>query len=117
VENVIRPFVIGWKNYQFSGSHTAADSSAALYTIIETAKVNGHEQFFYVFSLLPLVKNNRDLIALLPFYLPKKQVIDFTAVHWWDWIPEMFTEGIHCGVLFKPLNISTHPTNPCRSVV
>lgn len=43
VENAVRPFVIGRKNYLFQENPTGADASASLYTIIETAKVNGHE--------------------------------------------------------------------------
>jgi len=34
VENAVRPFVIGRKNYLFHGSPTGADASASLYSII-----------------------------------------------------------------------------------
>lgn len=39
-ENAIRPFVLGRKNWLFCGSPGGADTSAALYSIIETAKAN-----------------------------------------------------------------------------
>ncbi len=81
----VRPFVIGRKNYLFHGSPTGADASALLYTIIETAKVNGHEPFyylFYLFSKLPFVKDNTDYLALLPFNVSRKDVHSFAIENW-----------------------------------
>ena len=43
VENAIRPFVIGRKNFLFCNSVNGAKSSANLYSLIETAKTNGIE--------------------------------------------------------------------------
>ena len=40
-ENCIRPFVIGRKNWLFSGSPKGAEASAGIYTLVETAKANG----------------------------------------------------------------------------
>ncbi|WP_024295827.1 IS66 family transposase [Lacrimispora indolis] len=40
-ENSIRPFTIGRENRMFSGSPKGAEASAVIYTLIETAKVNG----------------------------------------------------------------------------
>ena len=48
VENAIRPFVIGRKNWLFSGSPLGAPASAGLYSIIETAKANGHEPYAHL---------------------------------------------------------------------
>ena len=48
VENSIRPFVIGRKNFLFSGSVSGAQSSAALYSLIETAKANDIEPLRYL---------------------------------------------------------------------
>lgn len=42
-ENAIRPFVIGRKNWLFSDTPKGAQASAALYSLIETAKANGLE--------------------------------------------------------------------------
>ena len=39
-ENSIRPFVLGRKNWLFSGTPEGAEASAALYSLIETAKTN-----------------------------------------------------------------------------
>jgi len=70
VENAIRPFVVGRKNWLFSGSERGAHASAGLYSLIETAKVNGHEPLrylSYVFDRLPLCKSDSDIEALLPY--------------------------------------------------
>jgi transposase len=56
-ENAIRPFVIGRKNWLFSGSPGGARASACLYSLIETAKANGLETYAYLvrlFTELPL---------------------------------------------------------------
>lgn len=48
VENAIRPFVIGRKNWLTAGSPRGASASAFLYTLVETAKANGLEPYFYL---------------------------------------------------------------------
>jgi len=55
-ENSIRPFTIGRKNWLFSGSPKGAKASAAVYSIIESAKANGlspYKYLYYIFSQLP----------------------------------------------------------------
>lgn len=69
-ENAIRPFVIGRKNWLFSASVKGANASAALYSVIETAKANGLEPYQYlryVFTELPKTGNQKDIEALLPW--------------------------------------------------
>ena len=39
-ENAIRPFVVGRKNWLFSGNPKGAKASADIYSLIETAKRN-----------------------------------------------------------------------------
>ncbi len=59
IENAIRPFVIGRKNWLFSGSPVGAHASSTLYSLIETAKANGIEPYRYlryIFVKLPLAK-------------------------------------------------------------
>jgi transposase len=51
-ENSIRPFTTGRKNWMFSDSTKGADASAAVYSVIETAKANGLEPFQYLNFLL-----------------------------------------------------------------
>lgn len=70
VENSIRPFVVGRKNWLFSGSERGAHASAGLYSLIETAKANGHEPLKYLsyaFDRLPLCQSEADVEALLPY--------------------------------------------------
>ena len=76
-ENAIRPFAIGRKNYLFSGSPRGAHASAVLYSVIETAKANGHEPRAYLhflFERLPLAKTPAAIEALLPMNLTPDQV-------------------------------------------
>ena len=68
-ENAIRPFVLGRKNWLFNGSPRGADSSCAIYSIIETAKQNGLNPYAYlhhIFSQVPKVTSDGDWHALLP---------------------------------------------------
>lgn len=51
-ENSIRPFTIGRKNWLFSGSPKGAETSAGIYTLIETAKVNGINPWKYIQFIL-----------------------------------------------------------------
>ena len=71
VENAIRPFVIGRKNWLFSYTANGAESSAALYSLIESAKANGKEPYKYLkqlFEKLPSAKTDEDYEKLLPYY-------------------------------------------------
>lgn len=68
-ENAIRPFVIGRKNFLFSGSPRGAAASATLYSLVETAKANGLEPWAYLnylFEKLPTAKTAQAIDALLP---------------------------------------------------
>jgi len=68
-ENAIRPFAVGRKNWLFSGSPRGAQASAAIYSLIETAKACGLNPFEYllqVFERLPYACSQDDLKALLP---------------------------------------------------
>ena len=71
-ENAIRPFVIGRKNWLFSDTPKGAKASAALYSLIETAKANGLEPYGYlrqVFKELPAAQTLAQIEALLPWNL------------------------------------------------
>ena len=46
VENAIRPFVVGRKNWLFSGGPKAAKASCLFFSLVETAKRNGHEPYW-----------------------------------------------------------------------
>ena len=78
VENAIRPFVIGRKNWLFSGSPRGAHASAGIYSLIETAKANGHDPYFYLcflFDRLPLCKSIEDHEKLLPYRVSPEEVV------------------------------------------
>ena len=69
-ENAIRPFVMGRKSWLFSNSVAGANASANLYSLVETAKANGHEPYAYikrVLTELPAAKTLEDVEVLLPF--------------------------------------------------
>jgi transposase len=75
-ENAIRPFVVGRKNWLFSGHPRGAKASAALYSLIETAKANNLEPYSYLrylFDRLPHAKSEDDYVALLPNRLDKEK--------------------------------------------
>lgn len=68
VENSIRPLAVGRKNWLFVGSQQAGERAAVMLSLIESAKLNGHDPWAYlkdVFERLPTLKN-RDLELLLP---------------------------------------------------
>ena len=72
VENAIRPFVIGRKNWLFAESVLGAHVSATLYSVIETAKACGHEPYKYlkyIFERLPALKPDESQRHLLPYIL------------------------------------------------
>jgi transposase len=76
-ENALRPFVIGRKNWLFNGHPKGAAASAALYSLIETAKANGLKPYFYLkhlFEKLPLAETEDDYRNLLPQNLLPDQV-------------------------------------------
>jgi transposase len=70
VENAIRPFAIGRKNWLFSDTQHGANASANLYSLIETAKANGLNDYGYlkyIFAELPKAQTDKDIAALLPW--------------------------------------------------
>lgn len=70
VENKIRPFAIGRKNWLFSTSVEGAKASAMFYSLIETAKANNVEPFDWlkdILEKLPHAKTIEDYEELLPF--------------------------------------------------
>ena len=74
VENTIRPFVLGRKNWLFAGSPRGAHSSALIYSLIETAKANDLNPYwylYYLFEKLPYAKSREDFRALLPYNIDK----------------------------------------------
>lgn len=78
VENAIRPFVIGRKNWLFSGSPDGARASAAFYSIIETAKANGLNSYWFLrhlFEHLPLARGIDEMRELLPQRIDPAKIV------------------------------------------
>ena len=81
-ENSIRPFVVGRKNWLFSGTPEGAEASALLYSLIETAKANRLEPYAYlryIFEKLPTASSLADYEALLPWNIALGQVKSVSA--------------------------------------
>ena len=67
-ENAIRPLALGRKNWLFVGSQQAGERAAVLMSLIESAKLNGHDAWAYlkdILTKLPTWPNSR-LAELLP---------------------------------------------------
>ncbi|HKT72714.1 MAG TPA: IS66 family transposase [Steroidobacteraceae bacterium] len=77
LENAIRPFVIGRKAWLFCDTPAGAHASAALYSLIETAKAAGIEPYSYLrhlFTALPHATALEHFEALLPWNLDRSLV-------------------------------------------
>jgi hypothetical protein len=69
-ERAIKPFVIGRKAWLFSDTPKGATASAQIYSLLETAKVNGQEPYTWlrhVLEQLPHAQSVADYEALLPW--------------------------------------------------
>lgn len=76
-ENAIRPFVVGRKNWLFSGTPDGAKASALLFSLIETAKANNLEPYAYLrylFEKLPTTQPG-NMVQLLPTKLAPEDLI------------------------------------------
>ena len=68
IENRIRPIATGRKNWLFAGSLRAGKRAAAIMSLIQSAKLNGHDPFLYlkdILSRLPTQPNSQ-ISELLP---------------------------------------------------
>jgi len=72
IENSIRPFALGRKNWLFSGSPSGARAGATLYSLIETCKANNIEPYRYFCSMLNRIREcvtDDDYRKLLPQFI------------------------------------------------
>ena len=69
-EREMKPVALGRKNYQFVGSERGGRAAATLYSIIESAKANGHNVYDYLKDVLEQLPgcNDDELDALLPHH-------------------------------------------------
>lgn len=77
-ENHVRPIALGRKNWLFATSVKGAEAIANWYSIIETAKLNGLEPYFYLRYLLtqlPIYQRNQKAIEeLMPWRVDKESL-------------------------------------------
>jgi transposase len=71
VENAIRPTAVGKKNWLFIGAETAGETSAILYTLVESARRRGLDPLAYL----------RDALTRLP-RMKASEVITLHPAHW-----------------------------------
>lgn len=72
VENAIRPFAVGRKNWLFMGSPSGAKAGAIFYSLIETCKANDIEPYQYFCTMLNRIRNcvtKDDYRKLLPQFI------------------------------------------------
>ena len=65
----MRPVAVGRKNWLFAGSLRAGQRMAAILSLLETAKLNGHDPYIWlrdVLTRLPSWPNSR-INELLPY--------------------------------------------------
>ena len=83
VENAIRPFAVGRKNFLFADTVNGAKASAMAYSVVETAKANGlnpYQYLLYLFTELPTVLTKdpeADLSSFFPWATDVKESCRF----------------------------------------
>jgi transposase len=67
-EQQIRPWATGRKNWLFAGTLKAGQRAAAIMSLIQSAKLNGHDPYLYLRDVLTRLPTHpaRDIDALLP---------------------------------------------------
>src|SRR5208282_4064536 len=68
-ERAIRPLAIGRKNWLFAGSDTGGERAAVMYTITETAKLNGLNPEAYLRDIIARIADHpaKHIDELLPW--------------------------------------------------
>ena len=68
-ERAVKPFVICRKNFLFSNAHNGAYASAIIFSIIQTAKMNGLDPYMYLYQVFCKIWQikQKDIDKLLPW--------------------------------------------------
>jgi transposase len=72
IENAIRPFALGRKNWLFMGSPAGAKAGSIFYSLIETCKANNIEPYRYLCTMLNRIRGcvtEDDYCKLLPQFI------------------------------------------------
>lgn len=86
VENAIRPECLGKKNWLFAYTPSGADASAFYYSLIETAKANGLEPYWYLrylFDKIINAKTQDHYKSLLPHYVDRAEMQEYCLPDKW----------------------------------
>lgn len=72
-ERAVRPLALGRKNWLFAGSDTGGDRTATLYTLIETAKLNGLDPEAYLRDIIARIADHpmKKIDELLPWNITR----------------------------------------------
>ena len=67
-ENQIRPWALGRNNWLFAGSLRSGQRAAAIMSLIQSARLNGHEPYAYLKDVLTRLPTQRasEITQLLP---------------------------------------------------
>ena len=93
IENQIRPIALGRKNWLFAGSLRAGQRAAAIMSLIQSARMNGHDPYVYL----------KDVLTRLPTH--KNSQIDDLLPHLWRPPPAVAAPAITAQPVSPP------PTN------
>lgn len=87
IENNIRPFALGRKNWLFMGSDRGARAGAVFYSLIATCKlydIEPYAYFKYVLDQLPRHKTDEERKKLLPHCVDRELLAKAYAQATWD---------------------------------
>ena len=59
IENLIRPWALGRSNWLFAGSLRAGKRAAAVMSLIQSARLNGHDPYRYLKDILERLPTQR----------------------------------------------------------
>ena len=86
VENAIRPFALGRKNWLFMGNARGANAAAVIYSLLATCKIHSIEPYAYfkfILDCISLCKSQKDYHALLPFNLDRNLLAKAYSTSTW----------------------------------
>lgn len=59
VENQLRPWAVGRSNWLFAGSLRSSKRTAAIMSLIQSARMNGHDPYAYLKDILTRLPQQR----------------------------------------------------------